>query len=598
MGDIKSNEARFLFETSLGKFSVLDFSGKESVSMLYRFKIRLVSNDDEIQPEDLIKKQARLIFLTYDKKQREISGIIGQASIEENVSGRLIYSVTLHPFAWLLAFRKQSRIFQNMSVPEIIARIIQDAGFEKNTYFKMELSDQYPSREYCVQHNETDYHFISRISSEEGIFFFFIHNDGNECMVFGDDQKAYPECAPAKEVEYHPVTGTLRSERETLSHCSIDASVYSGKVVLKDYNYENPGMQLQFQSSSSKYQELEIYDHPGGFRESDHGEKLALKRRNALMGRKVKIRGRGTYRCLAAGHKFTVSGHSQKGVNGLNLVLTVNHRGRQSQALVYGEADLEGATYDCSFVAVKAVTRIYADYVIPKPKISLQSGVIVGPSGEEIYTDEHGRVKVQFHWDREGKKDGNSSCWIRVSQAWAGSGWGSMHIPRIGQEVIVDFFEGDPDKPVIIGRVYNGENLPPYPNEKTRSGVKSNSTIGGGGSNEIRFEDKKGEEEFFTHAQKDQNEIVENCMTTTIKADKILLVEKNRTTTVKLENDKLTVEKGIREVEVVTGNETHKNGADFTHEVMGNFNLKVGGNLTIEVSGTATIKGATVQLNP
>jgi len=589
-----ANEAKFLFTVESGAFFVSRFMGKEALSAPYYFRIHLVVDDDAVNMADLLKTRARLTFLTNYGKKRHINGIISQVVREERNPNFSVYSVVLCPMFRLMGWRTCSRIFQGMSVPDIIGDVLKKFGFSRSD-FVMRLSDDHPPRDYCVQYRETDMDFISRLAEEEGIFFFFTQGENRETVVFGDGISAVPWCAPESSVAYHPKTGTLETNEETLHHCGMDVRVYSGKVVLNDYNYEKPAMPLRSMSAASVHQELEIYDHPGGYHEPGQGDALSKIRRESVGFRAQTLNGRGTFRCLSAGHKFTIT---QSADAGLYVVYEASHKGSQTQAMFYRQEGEAGSTYECSFEATPAEVSVRAPIHFKKPPVPIQTAVVVGPPGEEIYTDENGRVKVQFHWDREGENNEKSSCWIRVSQAWAGAGWGAMYIPRIGQEVVVDFIEGDPDRPIIIGQVYNGENLPPYPNDKTKSGVKSNSSSGGGGFNEVRFEDKKGKEEFFTHAQKDQNEIVGNCMTTTIKANKILLVEKNRTTAIKSGNDTLTVEKGSRDVEVKKGNEMHKNGADFIHEVKGNFELNVGGNLTINVTGTATIKGKAIHLNP
>ena len=348
------------------------------------------------------------------------------------------------------------------------------------------------------------------------------------------------------------------------------------------------------------------------------------------------------------GFTFTLKDHHIDSFNREFLVVKLKHKGAQPQVL--GEqADTDSSfSYQNGFFAIPSETPMRPERITPKQFVrGPQTAIVVGPPGEEIYTDEHGRVKVQFHWDREGKMDDKSSCWIRVSHLWAGAGWGAVYLPRIGQEVIVDFLEGDPDKPIITGRVYHGANQPPYPlpDEKTKSTIKSDSTIGGGGSNEFRFEDAKGSEEIYTHAQKDQNEVVENNMSTQVGSNQSVSIGKNqstqigsnKSTTVGANHNEsigisqsvsvgavqsfsvggsqsfsvggnqsvsvgggqsITVQKGERKVEVKESNETHKNKADFKHEVKGNYELDVNGNLTIDVKGIVTIKGAIIKLNP
>lgn len=560
MPAVKANEARFFFKAATGNFSVLEFEGKESVSEPFYFRVRLKASDGSTDPEDLLKKRASLTLMTQDKKKRFISGVVMEAALEgradvlDEAENYAVYSVDMVPMFRLLDFRRQSRIYQKMKVPDIVEKVLKEGGLGGGD-FKMKLTGSYPTREYCVQYRETDMEFVSRLISEEGIFYFFEHEADREIMVFGDDITAHPDCTPTGEVEYHAKTGNLSSkeELETLHECSMRVGVYSGKVMVNDYNYEKPDMQLRFGSAASKFNDLEVYDHPAGHIEPKHGESLAKSKRDGAFHRSKTISGRGIFRCLTAGHKIKIAKHPEPKFNKLFVVLDVRHEGMSPQSIETAEAPL---TYEARFSAVPAEVVVRPPQLLPKPRLSIQTAVVVGPAGEEIYTDEHGRVKVQFYWDRDGKNDENSSCWIRVSQLWAGEGWGAMCIPRIGQEVLVDFIEGDPDEPIIVGRVYNGRNLPPYPGEKTKTTIKSNSSKGGGGSNEIRFEDQKGEEELFTHAQKDQNEVVENNMSTTVKSNRTLSVGGNRTASIQEGDDKITVKKGNRNVDIEKGDNT------------------------------------------
>ena len=484
-----ANRARFLFKAAAGKFSVLEFKGEDFLSGPYHFRIRLRADDSGVDPGDLIKTRARLTFLTESGKSRHINGVIGRAAREEAEKNSAIYSVDLYPMFWLLGWRRLSRIFQGMSAPDIIKDVLKKGGFSTSD-FMMKLSGDHPVRDYCVQHRETDLDFISRLSGEEGIFFFFSQDENRETLVFGDDISAVPKCEPESSVICRPKTGVLESNQEVLYQCGMDVTVYSGAIVLKDYNYETPAMSLSSMSVSSDHRELEVYDHPGGYMDSGRGETMAKMRRESAGFRARTLKGRGTFRCLASGHKLNVTGGSDPG---LYVVCATTHQGVQTQSRLYREKEEAGITYEATFEAAPAEVPIRPPKLLRKPIVPIQTAVVTGPSGEEIYTDEHGRVKVQFHWDREGEKNEKSSCWIRVSQTWAGAGWGAIHIPRIGQEVIVDFIEGDPDRPIITGRVYNGDNLPPYPNEKTKSGIKSNTTIGGGTFNELLMDDKSGE---------------------------------------------------------------------------------------------------------
>ena len=293
-------------------------------------------------------------------------------------------------------------------------------------------------------------------------------------------------------------------------------------------------------------------------------------------------RGQSFCYALTAGTKFTLSGHIRAALNASHVLRTVTHSATNAQ-------------YSNSFECFIATATFRPQRVTPRPRVAgSQIATVVGPSGEEIWTDKHGRIKVQFPWDRVGVKDENSSCWVRVSQTWAGQGWGALFIPRIGQEVIISYVDGDPDRPLVTGSVYNAEKTPPVtlPSMQTQSTILSRSTKSGAAGNEIRFEDKKDSEEFYFHAQKDMKVEIENALTTTIKESHEIhtLNKGDRTIEVKTGKETHSV-KGTREV-TVTGNETHTNKADYTQKVTGNYELKVTGNLVIDVTGSITFKTA------
>jgi type VI secretion system secreted protein VgrG len=576
MPEAKANEARFYFQAAAGNFSVLDFEGVDEISKPYHFTIRLKAEDAATDPAALVKKRARLMMLTREKKECYFNGIVGEAALEgraevkDAAENYAIYSVELFPLFWLLNFRRQSRLFQKMSVPDIVSDVLKKGGMA-GADFKMSLSGSYPPREYCMQYRETDLEFVSRLLSEEGIFYFFKQESDREVMVFGDDISAHPSCAPDSEVKYHARAGHLSSgeEEETLSECSMTVGVQSGRVTVNDYNYDKPDMQLRFASAAREHGELEVYDHPAGHREPGHGEALAKAKRDAAFERARVIKGRGIFRSLNAGHKLKIFNHPDAAFNKLIVLLSATHRGRQPQAIETGG---EGMVYESSFTAVPAEVAIRPPELIPKPRISIQTALVVGPSGQEIYTDEHGRVKIQFYWDREGKKDENSSCWIRVSQPSAGMSWGALDIPRIGHEVLVDFVEGDPDEPIVVGRVYNGRNRAPYhvTDTSAKSTVKS-QTIGGGGFNELRFDDTRSLEEIYLQAQKDWNTLVKNNRSATIGA-----------------NDTLTV--GANRTKMVGANETNTIGMNRTSTVAaGNDVLSIGSNRVKNIGGTETV---------
>jgi type VI secretion system secreted protein VgrG len=317
--------------------------------------------------------------------------------------------------------------------------------------------------------------------------------------------------------------------------------IRTGKMSFRDFNFEKPTLDLEKDKTAPRDDALEAYDYPGRYLEPDVGTTVAELRLQAVQAPRISGQGESLVRRFIPGYLFTLDEHPRSDFNREYLLTWIHHEGTQP----HGGASVEGEyKYNNQFRCLPSDVPYRPPLRTPRPIVEgTQTAIVTGPSGEEIYPDKHGRVKVQFHWDREGQYDENTSCWIRVSQLWAGKNWGAMWIPRIGHEVIVDFLEGNPNKPIIIGRVYHGDNQPPYtlPDDKTKSTIKSDSSKGGGGSNEIRFEDLKGSEEIYTHAQKDQNEVVENNMSTSVGNDQSLTVGHDRTKTVK-HDEKTTIE--------------------------------------------------------
>ncbi len=498
------------------------------------------------------------------------------------------YRATLHPWFWFLSRTADCRIFQKKTAPEIIQEIFRDAGFSD---FKNSLAGSYRTWEYCVQYRESDLNFISRLMENEGIYYYFLHEEGKHTLVLAD---AYDSHAPApgyKNIPYYPPGEKLRRERDHISDWSVSQQVQTGKYVLDDFDFERPKTDLQTRLAMSRRHprsDFEVFDYPGAYLATADGDEYVKARLQELQAEYERTTGEGNARGLAVGAFFSLEGYPRADQNREYLVVSATHELKSNAYETEATAD-EVIVYHCSFTAQDSRQPYRSPRITPKSKVQgPQTAMVVGPAGEEIYTDKYGRVKVQFHWDRYGKSDENSSCWVRVAQVWAGKNWGAMHVPRIGQEVIVDFLEGDPDRPIVVGRVYNGDNMPPYalPDNQTQSGLKSRSTKEGDGEtfNELRFEDKKGAEHIYFHAEKDFQRVVENNDTLKVGFEKkdqgdqtieifnnqsltvggseaadgsqTIQVWKNRTLTVKEGNDATVIEKGHRTVTVSKGNET------------------------------------------
>ena len=416
---------------------------------------------------------------------------------------------------------------------------------------------------------------------EDGIFYTFEHADDRHVLALGDHPGAHRPIPGAPALWYMPPGGSLVADREHVDGLRFGERVRPGRVSLRDWNLHQPDLAMEVKEFAAKHRELEVYGYPGEYQDAalggpHQGQSIAKARLEALQA--TRRSGAGTSSCprLTAGHTFTLVGHPRPEFDTNYRILHVAHVGHQPQALDHDGAGDSG--YRNDFTVTDLGQPFRPPRHTPRPVMrGLQTATVVGPADEEVFADEHGRVKVQFHWDRAEPYDETSSCWVRVSQLWAGNGWGAMFLPRIGHEVLVDFLEGDPDRPIVVGRIYTGANKPPYPlpEHRTRSTIKSDSSLGGGGSNELRFEDKKGAEEVYLHAQKDLVEVVENDNTRTVTAnqsfsiggnqsfsvggnqsfsvsgDRTVNVTKTETTTVKLAR-KVVVEQGESSLEVAT----------------------------------------------
>ena len=541
----------FSITTPLGKDVLMleSFEGTEGVSRLFSFQMVLVSEvNPAIAYDDIVGKNVT-ITIQHPGGPRFINGIVRRFANARSTPAVTGYFAEIVPWLWMLTQTADCRIFQNLSVPDIIKKVFTDLGF---TDVKLELRGSYPPREYCVQYRETDFNFVSRLMEQYGIFYFFQHGDGKHTLVLADTPSGCPTCKPdGARFDYSAGAPVLPDD--VVNYFSKEQALRPGKYSLTDYNYLTPRDSLAVNVDSIAPNKFEVYDYPGEYAKRGEGEGLVkLRIQEEEAGRQV-AKGNSGCRQFTPGHTFRLTGHTRKDLNDTYLLLSVSHLGSET----YRSAAADGeAMYQNDFTCIPLAVPYRPARITPRPVIQgSQTAEVVGVKGEEIYTDKYGRVKVQFHWDREGKKDENSSCWIRVSHPWAGKGWGSVSIPRIGQEVIVDFLEGDPDQPIITGRVYNGEQMPPYtlPAGGVVSGVKSNSTKGGGGYNEIALDDTKGKELIRIHGQYDKVEQIEHDRIETIGNNETITIGNNRTENVG-KNEKISI--GGNRSENVDGNET------------------------------------------
>lgn len=569
------------------------FSGEERISGLFHFLLEMVSEEKNLDFSTIVGKGVTVTLELNDGTKHHFNGLVGRFMQADNSERLTTYHAEVHPWLWMLTKTRDCRIFQNKTTPQIIKAIFSDLGF---TDFRDELKATYQPREYCVQYDESAFNFVSRLMEDEGIFYFFEHDDDKHTLVLADDADSHKACPGLTAAKYRQ-SAVNHTDDHAITRCSIEEQVVTGKFAHDDFNFETPSTDLQVEASGAG-SKMKIYEYPGGFLKKDDGEKRANLRLEACEQPTKTLRGEGYVRAFVAGYKFDLKDHYRTDANKTYVLRWVSHAATQER-------------YTNSFEAFPLDVPFRPQRETSKPLIvGTQTAIVVGKSGEEIWTDKYGRIKVQFHWDQLGKNDENSSCWMRVDYGWAGKKWGGIFLPRIGQEVIVSYLEGDPDRPIVTGAVYNAEQTVPYtlPADQTKSTVKTNTSKGGAGFNEIRFEDKKDNEEIYVHAQKDNNITVEHDRTKKILNNETNEIKKDRLTTIQEGNDTYIVEKGNRTFKVntgnetyevkgkrdltVTGNETHTDKANFTQEVTGNYVLKVTGNLTIDVKGSVSFKSA------
>lgn len=585
---------RFLFEVEglSQTLRVVRFAGQEGLSELFRFEMIIASEEGALAFDDMIGKPALLTMRADEGEPRYVHGLV--ARVRQGDFGKKLttYHLTIVPRAWRLLHRHDCRIFQALTAPDIIKKVLEGAGLAASTDFRFAVQATYVAREYCVQYRESDWAFISRLMEEEGIFYFFKHEADKHVLTLADRPSVHEPIAGESTVKFKPPLGAL-SKGEHIHRFHYAEEIRSGKVTIRDYDFKKPGLLLESKGAGASFADLEIYDHPGDYVLPATGDALAAIRLEERTSLRKQGEGESACERLVPGSTFTLSEHSREALNREYLVTRIEHEGAEP---AMAESGVETPRYENRFEVIPSDVPFRPALTTPRPTVKgVQSAVVVGPAGEEIYTDEHGRVKVQFFWDRLGKKDDKSSCWIRVSQVWAGEGWGAMHIPRVNQEVLVDFYEGDPDRPIIVGRVYHGTNVPPYalPANKTRSTIKSNSTPGGNGSNELRFEDKAGSEEIYLHGQKDWTIAIENDKNQTIGHDETLSVGNDRTAEVGHDQKESIVHDetfavGNDRTKSVGNDEKESIGHDRAIEVGNDHTEAIGGNLTISVAKSKT----------
>ncbi len=570
--------------------------GHEELGRPFFFQVDLTSGKLVGDVSKLIGASATVWLAQSDPNQKGdankyINGIVTRVVSEGLARGAYRYRVEIRPWIWLLTRITDCCIFQKKSAFDIVTKLFRDAGFS-DFEDKRQNSSGNIELEYCVQYRETTFDFVTRLMEQFGFYYFFKHEDKKHTLVFADDPNAHTTL-PDK-IPYQFDTTEFRTVQDHFWEWASDLGLHSGRFTFQDYNFTTPAVDLTaktVQDATHKHGDLEVYEYPGPYDIAATGQKLTDIRMQAIAAQRSVFRGASNSRKLHAGWKYKLDKYPDKP---LNKEYLITHSEISTSIAEGMSTDQDsGETLDTYRVTVHAIpgdVPFRMHRTTPRPMIrGPQTARVVGASGDEITTDEYGRIKVKFHWDRSSTKDEDRTCWIRVAQSWAGSGWGSMFIPRVGMEVVVEFLEGNPDRPLITGVVYNANQKVPYtlPAEKTKSTFKTSSSTGGSGSNEFRFEDKAGSEEVFFQAQKDYVKKVLHDETITITND---------TST--------TVTSGNHTIEVTAGTSDIKAGRSLTLTCGGSkiemtpTGVKITA-LQIEVTGSTTVavKGGMISLN-
>lgn len=580
--------------------------GEDAISSPFAYSLLISTTDMDVEPLTVLGSAA-VITVTGDTP-RHFHGFVADFALDAICDDLTFYRMTLRPWLWFLSLDTDNRIFQNKTVPDIVEEVF--AAWPDAT-FKLNLQGKYHKRDYCVQYGESDLNFVQRLLEDEGIFYYFDHAESSHTMMIVDANKALEPGPDSANIPYEPDSRSLVSFRDGdfITEWVPKAQVRSGKYAQTDYDFKKPAFDLMSLTSAPighKQDKAEVYHYPGRYLDLRAGDHIAERRLHELQADQHRVTARGTARHLWSGRSFTLELYPREAENEAYLVVRAIY-GMQDEQLRAGQASDGSAYYQVNLELSPARVPFRPARRTPKPHMQgPQTAVVVGPAGAEIFCDEYSRVKVHFHWDRLDGKNENSSCFVRVSAAWAGAGWGFIQIPRIGHEVIVDFLEGDPDQPIITGRVYNGQNAVPYglPGNASQSGWKSWSTPSSGGFNEIRFEDKAGAEEVYFQAEKDHTELVKNDETRTIGHDFAedvghdaqQSIGHDRTESVS--NDKSVsvgnnrkVAIGVNDDESVGSNRSLKVGSNETINIGSNSDETIGANhsQTVAIAQTITV---------
>jgi type VI secretion system secreted protein VgrG len=565
-------------DTPLGEDVLLlqHFDGSEALSRGFEYTMIALSTDAAIDGNKIVGKRISATYYDEDGRERNFNGFVSRFEFSEQVEEPMemtAYQLTIVPWLWFLEHNRDCQIFQEMTSPDIIQTIFRELGFND---FELRLSESYAEREYCVQYRETDFDFVSRLMEEEGIFYYFEHTKEKHTLILCDSPSGYFDVSET-EVQYTPIGQSQFKQLTSWRH------VYEfrpGRVAQKDFNFKKPtdplltdkSSKVSFEGSSN----LEVYDYPGLYHESGNGDRLTKVRMEELEAEHDHVVGSGSYLNFTPGGKFSITKHSRPGEEGraYALVEVFTHFTSNLEFENKGMVDFRN-----EFRCIPAETTFRPPRKTIKPIVEGPQTAIVVTDGQEIVVDEHARVKVQFHWDRYGTKDINSSCWIRVSQVHAGSGWGMIDIPRKEEEVIVSFLDGDPDRPIITGRVYNGDNQPPFGLKGAGDNTKNKKRRGNTtksyeaeGYNELTMDDTAGKEQIRVHAQYNMDSVIENDETLTVHHDRTKQVDNDEKNTIGHDQDS-----------EIKNNRSMKVGVDHKEDVGQNQTVTIGKNQKIDI---------------
>ncbi|MDH0777803.1 type VI secretion system tip protein VgrG [Delftia tsuruhatensis] len=606
---------RVTIHTPLGdELHFRELRGQENISQLFSLDVEMLSENESIDPKALLGRNATIEIETQGGGRRFIDGIVTRFGMQGQDHRHYAYKARLSPWLWLATRKSDFRIFQNQTVPDIIEQVLGVYGHP----MQRKLTRAYRSWDYCVQYNESDCDFVSRLMEHEGIYYFFEHASGRHTLVLCDDIIASHGALPGGEsIPFYPPEKAAAGDQENIHAWQLEQEIKPGRHYIDDYDFKKPRAELSHMRRDPPghaHDGHETYEWPGGYTEYGDGDAyIRVRLKQGLTGHS-RVRGQSCHRALATGYTFSLYNYPRGDQNrqylitGLSYHLKENPRVSAVAPGAKGSAAEEGSFQRYELQAQPTSLAFTPPRTTPKPRTTgPQTAVVVGPAGEEIWTDEYGRIKVQFHWDRLGSKDQNSSCWIRVATNWAGPGFGAISIPRIGHEVVVDFLNGDPDYPIVTGCVYNAANMPPWalPANATQSGIKTRSSKGGaagagmkngpGDANAIRFEDKAGQEQLWLHAQKDQLTEVENDedkwvgndRRKTIDRDETSVIHRDRTETVD-RDETITVHNN--RTERVDHNEKISIGDNRNEDVGIDENISIGKNRSKTIGKTETDK--------